>query len=244
MQALSNMERSILVINELFPPEPTPTKFDKGLDLIKALSCATVPGAIGQVFETGIKAFQVIRSGRYKVEAVKYVADMYEVQQRAQVEMRRLEVQSEQNRNMTLFIEKSFQVQIDELSKEHLYRMRKLDSDRETVIHKIDTYAQIQLKEIDKRYSAIIRENEAKCILYRQMLQDMYEKRLTPADLMREASQQYFLLIQKSYARNDGASQSTQALFDRLMEFIVFMGDPQQFVSFQDFIERKKVIGD
>ena len=71
----------------------------------------------------------------------------------------------------------------------------------------------------------------------------MYEKQLTPADLMREASQQYFMLIQKSYSRNDGASPSTQALFDRLMDFIKFMGDPNQFVSFHDFIERKKVIG-
>jgi hypothetical protein len=69
---------------------------------------------------------------------------MYEVQRRSQIEMRKLDVQSEYNReqerNLTLYIEKSFQLQIDELTKEHLFRMAKVESDRDTVIHRIDSY--------------------------------------------------------------------------------------------------------
>jgi hypothetical protein len=246
MQALSTIDRSMLIIDELFPPPRQQSIFDKSIDLLKALSCSTITGAIGQVLETGIKAFQTISTSRHKVEAVKYVADMYELKLRSQDEIRRIDLQVERNRaierSLTLYIERSFQLHVDKLTKEHLVRMRECDNERDTIIHKIDKYAEIQLREIEQRYAMIIRENEVKCAFYRQSLQDMYERQVTPADLVKAASEFYFSLIQQSFQQGNGNSKNTQALLGNIMEYIRCMGDPSKFISFETFIEQRKKI--
>lgn len=243
MDYLSEVDYSLLVVNQLFPPELPPIKFDKGLDLIKTLTCTTVPGMIGQVFETGIKMFQTIQNSKYKAQTVEYVSNMYEVQKRSEIELRRLETQAEQNKTLRLYIDKAFQAKVDELSKTYHFNMRKLKNEHDAAVHKINSYAEIELKRIDKHYAAIIREQELKCVMYRQFLQQMYGSKVTPADLVAEASMRYFNIIDKSYDRQDGNSPSTQAAYNQLMEFIKFMGDPNRFVSFNDYIDRTSRLG-
>lgn len=243
MYDLSEVDYTAKVIEQLFPAEPAPTNLDKGIDLIKALTCTTIPGVIGSVFQTGLKTFQVIQNSKYKERAIKYVSNMYEVQKFSELEMKRLELAREQNKSITLYIDRTFQATIDELSKNYSYNMQKLKNNHEAAIHKINTYAEIELSRINKQYASIISEQESKCVLYRQFLLHMYKSNVTPADLLVEGSKQYFQLIQKAYDKGDGDSSSTQALFNNLSNYINFIGDPNKFVSFNDFIGLSNYIG-
>ena len=244
MNSLSQIEHSILFIEKLFQAEPAPTNFDRMLELIKTASTFTMPGAIGQLLETGIKAIKVINTNKHKVKALKYVADMYELQQLSQIEMKRLENEREKSKSINLYIEKSFQTEIDKLTKTHLHRMSRLENDCLSIIEKIDSFATSQLKKVDRYYADIIRENESKCVLYRQTLNSMYENKVTPADMVWYASQRYISIIEQAFSQNKGDIASTQAIFDRMMEYIKVMGNPNTFISFQNFIEFKRVMED
>lgn len=240
MNHLSEADYTIAYVDRLFPPESKPTKFDKGIDLIKALSCTTVPGVIGQVLETGIKAYQSIKNTKYRCQAVKYVSNMYEVQKFSEIELKRLELESERNKTVSLYIDKTFQCEIDRISKEHTYKMSVLKNEHDTAIHRIDAYTKVELARINKTYAAIVREQEFKCVMYRQFLKQMYFSKVTPADLIAEASKQYFAIAQKAYERGDGDSSSTQAVFESILDYLRFVQDYNGFVPFSEYI---KVLG-
>jgi hypothetical protein len=196
-----------------------------------------------QLIAYAIKSFLEIHNSKYKVEAVKYVSDMYEMQQMSKVELRKLNVQSEMNRlqekNITLYIEKSFQYKTDEMTKEHLYKMKKLEIDSETILHNIDAYAKIELKNIDSRYSAIILENERQCAMYRCTLQDMLNRNITPATIIAQASELYLKLTEIAFINNNAHTQSSQATFSGLLNFIESFGKQKPFITFSEFINEK-----
>lgn len=238
MQNLSEIDYTLLVMEQLYPSEPKPTMADKGIDILKILTCTTIPGMIGQVLETGIKTFQSIQNSKYKYRTLKYVSNMYEVQKFSEIEMKRLEIESKKNETVNLFIDKAFQSKIDEISKIYNYNMNKLKNEHDAAIHRVNAYAEIELKRIDKQYAAIIKEQELKCVMYRQFLQHMYINNITPADLIGEASNLYFQIVMKAYDKGDGDSSSTQSLFNSIIEYIRFIGDPYRFVSFHDYLKR------
>lgn len=124
----------------MFPPQESETKFDKILDLIKTLSCGTLVGTVGQVLTTTIKTCGVVAAEKQRVEAVRYVKDAYEVKCKAETEMKRLNVESEKNRVLTLYIEKSFQKEIDEIQKKHIYDMQRLKDSKDEALYEIDQY--------------------------------------------------------------------------------------------------------
>lgn len=160
MNEISNIDNTLYAFSELFPPQEPETKFDKILDLIKTLACGTLVGTVGQVLTTTIKTCGVVAAEKQRVQAVKYVKDAYEVKCKAETEMKRLDVETEKNRVLTLYIEKSFQKEIDEIQKKHIFNMQRLKDSKDEALYEIDQYARVQLEGINKKYATIIRANE------------------------------------------------------------------------------------
>ena len=108
MNSMLGLERTLDAYATIFPPQQPQTKFDKLIELVEAYSSGTLAGAIGQVLQATIKTYGIIKTDNNRIEALKYVADAYEVKSRADVELKGLELKSEKNRTLTLFIDRKF----------------------------------------------------------------------------------------------------------------------------------------
>ena len=58
------IDRTLQVIEQLFPPEKEITKFDRVVDMLKALSSGSIVGVIGQAIEITGKVCNSISAGK------------------------------------------------------------------------------------------------------------------------------------------------------------------------------------
>ena len=241
MNELSNIDNTLYAFSELFPPQQPETKFDKILDLIKSLSSGTLVGTVGQVLTTTIKTCGIVSTEKQRVQAVKYVKDAYEVKCRAEVEMQRLNVESEKNSVLTLYIEKSFQNEIDEIQKKHIYDMQGLKDNKDVALYEIDQYARVQLEGIDKKYATIIRANEDVCWLYRRYLDYMRKCNESPAHLIAKYSEAYMNIVQNSVFDRSIKMSDVQIGLDQILKLLQFLSSTNNyFLPFETFIEQRK----
>lgn len=244
MNQISSIDDTLYAFSELFPPKEPETKFDKILDLIQAFSSGTLIGTVGQVLTTTIKTCGVVATEKQRVQAVKYVKDAYEVKCNAEIEMKRLSVEAEKNKALTLYIERSFQSKIDEMQKEHIYRMEKLRSSKDIAIYEIDKYAQVKLEGINKYYATIIRANEDVCWLYRRYLDYMKKCDESPAHLIAEYSKAYMNIVQNSIFDKSIKMSDVQVGLDQILKLLQFLSSTNNyFLPFETFIEQRKQMG-
>lgn len=241
MNEISNIDDTLYAFSELFPPQEPETKFDKIIDLIKAFSSGTLVGTVGQVLTTTIKTCGLVATEKQRVQAVKYVKDSYEVKCRAETEMKKLDVEAEKNRNLTLYIEKSFQTKIDEIQKKHIYDMERLKNNRDIAIYEIDKYAQVQLEGIDKNYATIVRANEDVCWLYRRYLDYMKNCNESPAHLIAEYSKAYMNIVQNSISDKSVKMSDVQIGLDQTLKLLQFISSTNNyFLPFEAFVEQRR----
>lgn len=241
MNEVSNIDNTLYAFSELFPPQESETKFDKILDLIKTLSCGTLVGTVGQVLTTTIKTCGVVAAEKQRVQAVRYVKDAYEVKCKAETEMKRLNVESEKNRVLTLYIEKSFQKEIDEIQQKHIYDMQRLKDSKDEALYEIDQYARVQLEGINKKYATIIRANEDVCWLYRRYLYYMRKCNESPAHLIAKYSEAYMNIVQNSVFDRSVKMSDVQIGLDQILKLLQFLSSTNNyFLPFETFIEQRK----
>ena len=241
MNQIANIDDTLAAFSEIFPPQKQETKFDKALDLIKAFSSGTLVGTVGQVLETTVKTCGVLATEKQRVQAVKYVKDAYEVKCNAEMEMRKLDLESEKTQALTLYIERSFQKEIDEIQKEHAYKMQKLKSNKEVALYEIDKYAKIQLEGINQRYATIIRANEAICLVYRQYLNYMQNCNESPAHLISQCSKAYIDIVQKSIFDKSTKMSDAKLGLDQILKLLQFLDSTNDyFLPFEAFVEQRK----
>lgn len=255
---LQPLNSNLLIVEKLFPPEKEATKFDKVIDLIKAASSGTPWGVLGQAIETTGKVCSVICSGNQRVQAVKYVKDAYEMKLRAEEEIARIheraETQRTQKRLLTLYVEKSFQAEMDKFSKKiildshnldlkHEERMLEIQNQHELAIKKMDIVASQQLSYIDKHYADIIRRNEMYCLLYRQYLKSLADTKTTPSEMIFVISQRYIDVFNQATSNPNANPEIFAMGIDGLMKLLQFLGNPDSFfVPFDKFVAQKKTI--
>lgn len=241
MNEISNMDSTLQAFSEVFPPKEPETKFDKFLELVKAFSSGTLVGTVGQILETTIKTCGVVATEKQRVQAVKYVKDAYEVKCKAEVEMKRLDIQAEKNKALTLYIEHSFQRNIDELHKNHIYRMQELQTNKEIALYEIDKYAQVQLEGINKEYAMIIRKNEALCVVYRKYLEAMKASKESPSHLIAELSKSYMDIVSRSIFDKSVKMSDVEVGLNQSLKLLEFLGKYNNyFLPFETFIEQRK----
>ena len=245
---LQPIDSSLLAIEKLFPPEERPTKFDKAISLIKAISSGSPWGVLGQTIETTGRVISVISSGKQRVQTVKYVKDVYEAKLHAEEEMAKIQ---ERERTMTLYIEKSFQAEVDSLSKrllleshrldlEHEERMMDIKNKYELAILEMDSFAKQELNQINKTYAEIIRRNEMYCLLYRQYLKFLSDTKTTPSAMIAEVSKRYMDIVERAIMSPNTDLTIFSAGLDSIMHLLEFLGNPDTFfISFDRFISQK-----
>ena len=248
---LQPLDSSLLAIEKLFPPEEKTTKLDKVISLFKAMASGTPWGVLGQAVETTGKVINVISSGKQRVQTVKYVKDAYEAKLRAEEEMAKIQ---ERERTMTLYIERSFQTEIDSLSKklileshrldlEHEERMASIKNRYELAVLEMDSFAKQELNQINKAYVKIIRRNEMYCLLYRQYLKYLSDSKTTPSDMIAEVSKRYMDIIERATMRPNTDLVTLSTGLDGAMRLLEFLGHPDTFfISFDKFISQKSKI--
>lgn len=244
MNEVSNIDDTLYAFSELFPSQEPETKFDKILDLIQAFSSGTLVGAAGQVLTTTIKTCGAVARETQRVKALQYVKDAYEVKCNAEIEMKRLGVEAEKNRAVTLYIEKSFQMKIDEIQRNHIYRMEELKNNKDIAIYEIDKYAQIQFEGINKHYATIVRANEDMCWLYRRYLDYVKKCKESPAHLIAEYSKAYMNIVQNSIFDKSIKMVDVQIGLDQILKLLQFLSATNNyFLPFETFIEQRKQMG-
>lgn len=255
---LQPLNSNLLIVEKLFPPEKEATKFDKVIDLIKAASSGTPWGVLGQAIETTGKVCSAICSGNQRVQAVKYVKDAYEMKLRVEEEIARIHERAEtrrtQERLLTLYVEKSFQAEMDKFSKkiildshnldlQHEERMLEIQNLHELAIKKMDIVASQQLSYIDKHYAGIIRRNEMYCLLYRQYLKFLGDTKTTPSAMISVITQRYMDIFDRAISKPNVNPEIFAMGIDGVMKLLQFLGDPDSFfVPFDKFIAQKKTI--
>ena len=257
---LQPIYNTLLTVEKLFPPEKESTKFDKVIDLIKAVSSGTPWGVVGQAIEVTGKVCSTISSGKQRVQTVKYVKDAYEAKLRAEEEMAkinaRIATRQTQERLLTLYIERSFQKEIDAIGKKimleshsldmkHEERMEEIHRQYSLDIKKLDNIAKQQLSSIDKNYAAIVRRNEMYCLLYRQYLKFLQDTKTTPGQMISAISQRYMDIVEKAVFQPGMNLELLSRGLDGSMKLLQFLGNPDTFfISFDQFISQKKKIED
>lgn len=255
---LQPLDNTLSIVEKLFPPEKEATKFDKVIDLIKAASSGTPWGVLGQAIETTGKVYSAICSGNQRVQTVKYVKDAYEMKLRVEEEIARIhereETQRMQERLMTLYVERSFQAEMDKLSKkvildthkldlQHEERMREIQNQHKLAIERMDIVAKRQLHYIDQHYANIIRRNEMYCLLYRQYLKFLNDTKTTPSAMISVISERYMDIFEKAVLKSNVNPQIFSMGIEGVMKLLQFLGDPDSFfIPFDKFIAQKKTI--
>lgn len=254
VSSIQPVDMTLLTLDKLFPPEQPSTKFDKIIDLVKALSSGTIVGAVGQAIETTAKVCATISSGQQRAKAVKYVRDAYEVKCQSEVEMARIQEQREKNQTLTLYIEKSFQERMDQINKEIIIQSRQIDAEHEKdmlqlqtahdqAIRRMDNIAKEHLHSVDRKYAEIIRRNEAYCLAYRQYLKFLNDNKTSPGTLIAELSRQYMNIIQQAVLRSTTSLEMLNAGLEGAMKLLQFLGEPDNFfITFDKFISQKKML--
>ncbi len=249
------VDSTLRVIREIYPTEST-TKFDKFTEFIKALTANTIPGMIGQAIETTGKVCSTLVSEKYKVKAIKYVADAYEVKCCSEVELARIKSENLRTQALTLYIEKSFQCRMDEINKEILLRsreidreysksMRQIDAEHKQAILNMNLIAKEHLHDIDKRYATIIQMNESYCLLYRKYLMELRDKNLTPSAMIKEISNKTIDILGVLACDPSVSIDRINAIIDAGIRLIESIDKPDNyFVSFEEFIGKKMTFKD
>lgn len=251
---IQSIECTLQTLGKLFPPEQPVTKFDKVLELVKALSSGTIAGAVGQAIETTAKVCATISSDRQRAKAVKYVRDAYEVKCQSEVEMARIQEHRDRNQALTLYIEKSFQERIDQINRDIIIQTRQIESNHEKdilqiqnahdqAIQRMDNIAKEHLHSINRKYAEVIRRNEAYCLAYREYLKFLSDSKTSPGILIAELSRQYMSIIEKAVLNSASSVEVLNAGLDGAMKLLRFLGEPDNFfIKFDKFISQKKML--
>lgn len=145
---------------------------------------------------------------------------------------------------MTLYIEKSFQMKIDEIQRNHIYRMEELKNNKDIAIYEIDKYTQIQFEGINKHYATIVRANEDMCWLYRRYLDYVKKCKESPAHLIAEYSKAYMNIVQNSIFDKSIKMVDVQIGLDQILKLLQFLSATNNyFLPFETFIEQRKQMG-
>ena len=241
MNQLTNLDNSLYAFSEIFPPKEPETKFDKFLELIKAFSSGTFVGVVGQALETTVKTCAAFATEKQRVKGVKYVADAYAVRCNAEIEMKKLALESEKNKSITLYIEQSFQKQIYEIQKSHKYKMQELRTRKEVTLYEIDKYAQERLEGINKEYAVIIRKNEGLCDVYRKYLMAMKEMNIPNLELMRILSREYMRIVERAIFDKSVKMSDIQEILNLALKIVEFCGTQiRDILPFEEYIKHKR----
>lgn len=167
-------------------PEKKKDGFDRVMDVAHLLMDGTV-GTVCSTIDSVFQTYALIQGRKDARRIVKYTSSLEETRIKADVEMRRLELESQkldnqyklQNKVLTLYVDRQYQIKVDQISRSFQHDSRRLGEKAYNVIREIDRYTQSITAGMDQRYRHILREEEMICEVYREMLHDLKQRGLS-----------------------------------------------------------------
>lgn len=135
---------------------------------------------IAHTVDGAIQNYGMVKEMKYRAKAIKYVTHLEEVRINAQVEMARLQ---NQNITMRLYIDRSFQQSLDYMEDAYLSQSYRIDQTRRQMIQEVNNQVQRHFGNIDRRYIETVRENELKCAMYRDFVNQSVKDGVTQSDI-------------------------------------------------------------
>ncbi len=210
--------------------------FDRAMEVAHLLmdgTVGTVCGCINGLFQT----YALIQANREQRKIVEYTCNYAEAKQKADVEMRRLDVLEKyqfqqydlQKRYLTLYVDRQFQNTVDAMTTSFQRQYRQTERERYDMVRRIDDYTMLVTSGMDAKYRQMLRQEEVICAAYRDALHQMTQYGISKNQVAVEL-----------YCRTvDKIDQFSDAKFQMALDFIERMTVPsfptfEQFVSMQN----------
>ena len=213
---------------------------------------SVLSGANG-IFQT----FALMQSQKQYTKVVKYVSDIEKTRAETAVSLRALDLEGhrlqleynaydrmmsfqetrEKNRHqiqqevLTLYVDRSFQNAVDDITREYQRTRKLLENHRYEAIERISDYTNRSLSAIDKQTREIIRYEEMSCAAYRNEVALAKQRGIDRVDIANKIVMQ---IMQDHNAMSDSRLQI-------FLDFIDNMTKP--FISFQDYVRLEGKMG-
>ncbi len=222
---------SVQTALEVFP-EKKKDNFDRVMEVAHLLMDGTV-GTVVNVMNAMFQTYALIQGRRDARKIVAYTNSLEEARIKSEVEMKRLDVESQRNwyqydlqkKMLTLYVDKNFQNTVDQITKSTQVASRKIEIERCRAIKEIDKYTMSVTKGMDWRYREMLRQEEAVCAVYRDFIHDLSRQGISRQKIAAEIGLQ---AIENSHKLSDSK-------FKIIYDAIIKMTEPS-YVTFDEFV--------
>lgn len=213
-------------------PEKKKDNFDRVMEVAHLFmdgTVGTVCGCINGLFQT----YALMQDRKERGKIVKYAYGYAETKAKAAVEMRRLDILAQQQwqqydlqkATLTLYVDKQYQNTMDELTRSFQAERHKTARERYDFIKKLDRYTLAATRGMDIKYQQILRQEEAICATYRDVLHEINAQGVSRNQVAME-------MLHQTMANLDKLSDDN---FRILIDAITKMTEPN-FISFEEFV--------
>lgn len=213
-------------------PERKKDNFDRAMEVAHLFvdgTVGTVCGCVNGLFQT----YALMQDRKERNKIVKYAYGYAETKAKAAVEMRRLDILEQQQRQqydlkktiLTLYVDKQYQNTVDKLTRSFQAERNRTEQERYHFIKKIDELTLEATHGMDAQYRQILRQEEAICAAYRDVLHEMNAQGISRNQVAMEMLNQTMTNLDKLSDDN----------FRILIDAITKMTEPT-FISFEDFV--------
>lgn len=190
----------------------------------------TVVCGINELFQT----YALIQCSHDQRKIVEYTNSLKEMELKAAVEMKRLDVEKRQNQQqydiqkkvLTLYVDKKYQNYVDMITESTKNSVRNIEAERCRTIREIDKYTMRITEGMDRKYREILRQEEIICAVYKDFIQELSRQGISRQKLAYEISCH---AIDKSHKLSD-------CQFEIIFEAVCKMTEPQ-YVTFNQFVQ-------
>lgn len=213
-------------------PEKKKDKFDRVMEVGHLLMDGTV-GTICGCANNLLQTYALMQDSKERGKIVKYAYGYAETKAKAAVEMRRLEILEQQQwqqydiqkATLTLYVDKQHQNAVDALTRSFHAEWHKTEQERYDFVKEIDRRTIVATRGMDAKYQKILRQEEAVCAAYRDVIHEMTSQGISRNQVATE-------VLYQTMANLDKLSDSN---FKVLIDAITKMTEPN-FISFEEFV--------
>lgn len=220
-------------------PEKKKNNFDRIMEVAHLFmdgTVGTVCGCVNGLFQT----YALMHDRNERVKIVKYAYGYEETKAKAAVEMRYLDILEQQQwqqydlqkTKLTLYVDKRYQDAVDELTRSFQAECHRTERERYDFIKKIDRYTMTVTRGMDIKYQQILRQEEAICAAYRDVIHEISAQGISRNQVATE-------MLKQTMANLDKLSDNN---FKILIDAITKMTEPN-FISFEEFVRMQEEFG-
>lgn len=222
----SELLPAVQAVAEFMPPKKNGI-FEKSMEVARLLLQNEPISVIAHVVDGAIQNYGMMKEMKYRTKAIKYVTHLEEVRINAQIEIAKMQ---NPNTAMMMYIDRSFQQALDQMQNSYLSQSYMIEQSRRRMIQEVDNQVQSHLDNIDKRYLETVRENELKCAMYRDFVNESTKEGVTQYDVT------FFIMKKLADNMDRYNSKAVASVCDVLKEMICQNSN----ISFKEYLNIQK----